>query len=434
MSMGVPISRVPAFDIRRPLGVTPDMKLLVGSVMVLSALADLPRSIGVGSFSALGFITVLFILLALTTWLSSGLFAPKVGLVALFFSLFLAWGCVSLVLYRPTIPGIQNLLIVAAFVLLILAVSDRAYFSSGLPWYLGKMLTWSAMLAGAAYGVSVALDGPGAGSILSSRAFSLFAMTGLAWALAAWRYESRRWFWVAAGLTILVVVSLSRLAMVTALLMFPLAWFSPRSGRAWVRTGLVVGLVGGLFYFAATRFEPLHDRFFESGPSRPIHLGRLEVTGTGRASFWPATWDSFLESPWLGKGAGSAGQLISQLFPGNDHPHNDYLRILHDYGGLGLLLWVLGLVTLAGRIWAAWVRADRTGEREAQLHLAAFLALVGLAVGMIANNPFVYVFVMGPIAVVAGASVGRIAGLSGQQGTDQHVHSRSLPIVPQTFG
>ncbi|MGH2555858.1 MAG: O-antigen ligase family protein [Actinomycetota bacterium] len=411
------------------------MKLLVGSVMVLSALADLPRSLGVGSFSALGFITVFFILLALITWVSSGLFAPRVGLIALFLGLFFAWGGVSFVWYEPTIPGIQNLLVVAAFVLLILAVSDRAYFSPGLPWYAGRMLSWSTALAGAAYAVSVVLDGPGAGSILSARAFSLFAMTGLAWSLAAWRYRSGRWFWVAAALAILVVISLSRLAMITALLMFPLAWFSPRSAKGWIRTALVISLVGGLFYFAATRFEPLHDRFFESGPSQPIHVGRLEVTGTGRASFWPAAWDSFLESPWIGKGAGSSGQLISQLFPGNDHPHNDYLRVLHDYGSLGLLLWVLGFLTLAGRIWAAWARADRAGEGEAQLHLAAFLGLVGLALGMIANNPFVYVFVMCPIAVVAGASLGRIHGLPEHQVTDERSRTRKpLVIVPQAFG
>jgi O-antigen ligase len=428
MSLGAPSSRVRVSEIRRPLGVTPDMKLLVGSVMVLSGLVDLPRNLNVGSFSALGFITVAFMMLAATMWLSSGLIAPRVGMIALFFILFLTWGALSFVWIQPTTPGIQNLLVVAAFALLIIAVSDRAYFAPDLPWYAGRALSMSTAVAACFYAVSLLLDGPGAGSILSSRAFSLFAMSGLAWSLAAWRYRSRRWFWAAAAITTLIVMSLSRLSIVTALLMFPLAWFSPRSARGWVRTAVAVCFVGGLFYLAATRFDPLRERFLEPGPSRPIHIASFEVTGTGRASFWPTTWRSFLESPWIGKGAGSSGELISRRFEGNDHPHNDYLRILHDYGAVGLLLWLLGFLTLAGRIWAAWARSDRGGELEAQVHLAAFLSLIGLALGMIANNPFVYVFVLCPVGVIAGASLGRIAGLREPRVSSGDSHSKA-PLV-----
>lgn len=410
MSLQARASHLSTFAVERPLSLMQDVKLLVGSVMVLSALVDLPRSLGVGSFSALGFITAFLIFLAFVTWVSSGQIAPKVGMIAGFFVLFLAWGAVSFAWYPPTMQGTQNLLVVAAFLLLVVAVSDRSFLAPALPWYAGRVLASSTAVAAAVYGASVLMDGPGAGSILSSRAFSLFALTGVAWSLAAWRYRSRRWFWAAAALTGLIVISLSRLATVTALLMFPLAWFSPRSARGWIRTCVVVGLVGGLFLFTALRFRPLHERFFETGPSRPIHVGSLEITATGRASFWPATWESFLESPWVGQGAGSAGRLIAKLFPGNDHPHNDYLRILHDYGIVGFLLLFVAFARLAGTSWSAWVRADADGQPEAQIHLAAFLGLIGLAVGMVANNPFGYIFVMSPLAVLCGASLGRVAG------------------------
>jgi O-antigen ligase len=400
--------RIQPLGVEHQPGVAPDMKLLVGSVMILSALVDLPRSLGIGSFSALGVFTAGFIVLSLVVWLSSGLIAPKVGLIAAVFALFLLWGGLSFAWYEPTAPGIQNLLVVAAFALLIVAVSDRTFFTPDLAWYAGRVLcSWTAVAA-TVYAISVVLDGPGAGSILSSRAFSLFAINGLAWSIAAWRYRSGRWFWATIVLTALIVVSLSRMATVSALLMFPLAWFSPRNARGWIRTGLIVGLVGGAFYFAAVRFEPLHERFFERGPSRTIRVGSLEVTGTGRASFWPATWESFLESPWIGKGAGSAGRMISKVFPGNDHPHNDYLRILHDYGVVGFLLLFLAFGRLAMTVWRAWVRADAAGSPEAQIHMTAFLGVTGLALGMIANNPFGYIFVMSPLAVLCGNSLGRV--------------------------
>jgi hypothetical protein len=290
MSLGAATSRVGGFDVEHPVPVMQDVKLLVGLVMILGALVDLPRSLGVGSFSALGFITAFLILLALITWLSSGLIVPRVGVIAGFFLLFLAWGSVSFVWFPPTMPGVQNLLVVLAFTVLIVAVSDRALLAPGLPWYVGRMLAASSGAAAAVYAASVLVDGPGAGSILSSRAFSLFAMSGVAWSLAAWRYRSPRWLWAAAILTGLIVISLSRLATVTALLMFPLAWFSPRNLKAWVRTGLVVGLVGGLFLLAAVRFQPLHQRFFEAGPSGQRHGSPFgSLPGSARERVLPAS-------------------------------------------------------------------------------------------------------------------------------------------------
>jgi hypothetical protein len=121
---------------------------------------------------------------------------------------------------------------------------------------------------------------------------------------------------------------------------------------------------------------------------------------------WPLTWHSFLESPWIGKGAGSAGKLVFERTGRLSHPHNDYLRILHDFGLVGLLLWALGFIILVRRTWRAWRHADVSGSQLAHVHLAAFLALAVVGIDMITSNPIVYIFIMGPLGVLVGSSLG----------------------------
>ena len=42
--------------------------------------------------------------------------------------------------------------------------------------------------------------------------------------------------------------------------------------------------------------------------------------------------------------SGTADSLISRTYgSAAGHPHNDYLRLLHDYGLVGMSLWALGL-------------------------------------------------------------------------------------------
>jgi O-antigen ligase len=171
----------------------------------------------------------------------------------------------------------------------------------------------------------------------------------------------------------------------------------------WLRLIIVIGLAVGLFYGAFTYITPLRERFTE-GDVRTIG-GSVSFNVTGRSTMWPITWHSYLESPWIGKGAGSSAKELFER-AGLSHPHNDYLRILHDFGLVGLLLWVLGFTILVRRIWRAWRDADDSRSRFAHVHLAALLGLAVVAIDMITSNPIVYIFIMGPLGVLVGSSLG----------------------------
>jgi O-antigen ligase len=88
------------------------------------------------------------------------------------------------------------------------------------------------------------------------------------------------------------------------------------------------------------------------------------------------------------------------------HPHNDYFRILHDYGIVGGALLLIGgfaLIRGTKRVWRAAVSQDSS---LAQPHLTAFLGTTALAFAMITDNVVIYVFFMAPLAILVGFSLG----------------------------
>jgi hypothetical protein len=75
---------------------------------------------------------------------------------------------------------------------------------------------------------------------------------------------------------------------------------------------------------------------------------------------------------------------------------------------------VVGYGGLLMRSWRAWQRRqtglglDRASmlNDERRVHAAAFLSLIGVAIAMITDNPLDYLFVMGPLGVLVGLSMG----------------------------
>jgi len=203
-----------------------------------------------------------------------------------------------------------------------------------------------------------------------------------------------------------IAASLSRLAFAVALFLFPLSQIRPTSIRRWLLFALWGTLAAGLFYLAVTYVEPVRARFFEGDLSWQV--GSLPINVMGRTRFWRIILDSFAESPWIGKGAGASQEVLRKLYVNISHPHNDYLRILHDFGVIGLALWILALGRLLWVTWKARIRADRRRSADARVHLAAFLSLIVLVLSMLTDNTMDYVFVMAPQAVLVGMSLGRV--------------------------
>jgi O-antigen ligase len=142
----------------------------------------------------------------------------------------------------------------------------------------------------------------------------------------------------------------------------------------------------------------LHDRFYGAGQSG------LSVSDSGRSAIWRVEWHDYLHSPWLGRGPGTGVELARTAiyapgYQGAATAHNDYLQVLHDYGPLGLALWIAVILVLLRRL--------RRGASSERWVASAYLSLIGLTVVMLTDGPMIAADVMLPLGVLVGMGLAR---------------------------
>jgi O-antigen ligase len=390
-----------------------DIEYFAGAVFVESSLLGLLSLVDFGGYTLGGVITIVAVIVAVLLLAhNSGHVDVSVSWLWPFLA-FLAWSYISF-LRVPVLSashGLQNIVVFTAFIAMTIVAATRSRAERDLPRRIELLFERAYWLLAALGVASIAVRGPGGGFILSaqvagsSRSFALLALLGVASGLCRWRYgERKRGAAITVSAILLIALSLSRTAFVVACVLVPLAWFKPKSIGAFVRVALVVAGVSGIVWAAITFVEPIHQRFFPTTGDF-VDVGGYQVNTNGRSQLWPATWSQFEQSPWLGNGAGAAEVLTTSL--GVGHPHNDYLRLLDDYGLIGTGLWAVGVFLIVGRLIRVWIRADTAGDPEARLYLWALLGMVALLLTMITDNVLVYLHVQGPLAIIVGMALGR---------------------------
>jgi O-antigen ligase len=368
--------------------------LAVGWLVVI----DVANGVSAGPTSLAGLLSMASVVVMVFVWLSRGLGAydqagfaePGRSPVPFALTLFAVWAVATIPLH-PSSEGIQNVTVYLGFVLGI-AVTGRLCSAAATDRLLDH-LQKAGWFVGLLYLASVLASGLGASGVYDARAFALAALVLLGVAVA--RGRSRL---LPLLLLLDVVLSLSRTAALMSILIVAvgLAVRSTSRGRALrVLVLLAVGVAAA--WFAFTRFAPLRDRF--EGGDQAFRYGGTQFNVSGRADLWSFTLQDSRHHWWFGGGPGSADQAVLNHFVTVSHPHNDYLRVLHDFGVVGLVVFVIGFVTLMVRTW----KLGRTTGRP--IHWAAFLALVGVAGTAFTDNVVVYAFVMVPLGVLVGASL-----------------------------
>jgi O-antigen ligase len=377
------------------------------AALVLGGLVGLPASIHVGPYSGQAAITAGMAILGLGTILAldrrcvAGLPRPLNLLLA-----FAVWGLLSFTWGSPTVAATQNLLAYLTFAFTILLGYVAVRIGPNSPALIGRAMTFASLLSFGLFATNLAIGGAGSNAVIASRSFGLFGLLGVAWFAAGWRYRVP---WCAALTLVgvaLITLSLSRTATVAAFLIAALAHSNlrrPPGGffRALLFTGVALILVVG----AVAYIPSLHNRFFQ-GDVR--NVAGVSINLEGRTKFWSTTWQSYTKSSIIGHGAGSADVLITKVYgAAAAHPHNDYLRLLHDLGIVGAALWVLGYAGVLYRTGRAW-QGPPLGAvpLHQRLHCSACLGLLAVATAMITDNVMIYLFVMAPLGALVGSSLG----------------------------
>ncbi len=199
-----------------------------------------------------------------------------------------------------------------------------------------------------------------------------------------------------ASLYVAIVVSESRAAFVAGLVAAIVGLIV--TARRPLRVGLV-SIIGGVITLVITLRIPIIAERMEVNS---ITSAGLSINDSGRAEGWRAVIDSFLGSPIFGRGAGS-GQTVTlrDAWP-IDHPHSEYLRILHDGG---LIAAVLALIFIGLLLWN--LRPRMAGKVRDPLIVGGFLLIVAALVLGTIENFLVFPSLMWPGAVLVGLGLKR---------------------------
>jgi hypothetical protein len=372
--------------------------------LALTALCDIPANLTVASGSTgsavstacfAGLIVFLVPSLALMRDVGAGSRNAQAATAPLW--PFLLWAVAAGALHGVGKYGIQNL---AVFVMLIAGSALIAATDARRPEQIYRILIGCAWLTAAVYAASVVLHGAGTSTFFGARSFAIEALPLLAVAVA-YSHRSRAGRLLPWVLFMLIVLSLSRTAMFAGLVLMVFHMSRGRGGRSTAKMLIALVLVSAAAYVAVDHVSVIRDRFTEG--DRGFSVGGTTLDTEGRNVIWPLVWHSAQEHAWLGAGPGTSTVLVSQTLPPETEPHNDYLRLWHDYGLVGLALWCGGYAWAIASGIARARRAPAGSAMEAR-QVAAALALVALALVMLTDNAIIYPFAVAPVMLLVGCA------------------------------
>jgi O-antigen ligase len=394
----------------RPVSETRHVEWIAVMLFFIAAFVDMPPRLGsVGGASVMGALSVVQLFIAIGGLLAIGAY-PRIVLGQMLpYGLFLGWMAATMAWAPPQMAGFQNAVVYGMFgVTVLLGGTLAGHDPDRIDGLIGRGIGWIDVIALPAVALSLIVIGlPIAGEtswFVGSRSVALIALLPLSWHLAH-RSEVRgagvrAALWLAA-----TVLSLSRTAIAVAFVFVLLAILTRRRHYAGLLSGRFAKIAAIFCVIAAlvTFVRPLRDRLFTGDLGWQV--GSIGINVSGRANMWATVTESAERSPLIGQGLGTSQLAIADAFE-LAHPHNDYLRLWHDLGVVGLLLFVVSLVRWLGRLFIDWRAATRHRHPLAPLKLAAALALFGLLLAAITDNAIIYPFMMSPLGLLVGAGLG----------------------------
>jgi O-antigen ligase len=136
-------------------------------------------------------------------------------------------------------------------------------------------------------------------------------------------------------------IALTRTGMIAAGLSLPLTFAPMKIIKRLLVSFLIILTAIPLFYT-----ERLQQKMFYSGRGtiQQIHPDNPDFDTSGRSAMWEAMQDGISNRPYWGHGANASETYLKTMFGSITHPHNDWLRLLYDYGYFGTGIFALSLL------------------------------------------------------------------------------------------
>lgn len=161
--------------------------------------------------------------------------------------------------------------------------------------------------------------------------------------------------------------------------------------------GAIVLLLG----IAAFYTEPVQQNIFHQGHGSLLDLISFDpevVNLSGRLNAWPQ-FLAGIENRWMGDGATSSAEFGYATFRGWTHTHNEYLRILFDYGRIGFILLTIPVIELFVTLIRGAAR-HRFDPQARWLYAASINGLLAMLLLGISGNVLMYVSYIGNMLFV----------------------------------
>jgi hypothetical protein len=395
-------------------------QVVLFGIAILACSVDYTRRFSIAGVSGLGALTLATGGAVWAVWLMRPVLPAGLGRILLPLILFEVDGVGTLLWYHPVMDGIQLLVVTLTFLALIMLTARESAADPGLATRLGTTLSVTCLIPTTIwlYLLYYNLVPPPDNNL--TRAFSLYAMVVAGVCLANWRASARSNaapgaervpmlrhiapLGLVAFIGLVVAMGLSRTALIIIALLVPLSLIYRGSRRDVWRGILLLAFQAGAFGLLLYSYKPLQDRFFTEDAS--IKVGNVAFNSSGRTQIWALLLED-LKGDWIvGKGVSSSEDLIVKYLPMAGQPHNDFLRFYYDQGAVGLSLWLLFLFVFTRHTIGNLRRSIRHHTPDFPQHMAALLALTAVSGSMLTDNSYCYSFVMLPLAIVMGSSLG----------------------------
>lgn len=179
--------------------------------------------------------------------------------------------------------------------------------------------------------------------------------------------HSRFSLFAALAIITIPLVASSRGPFIAGILAFAIGL--PFSG---LRRAIVQPLIGAaLLAVAVFAYPPILEKmFFNNATLSEVATSPELIRTSGRLDAWGILIQEIASNPFVGHGANASEVfLVSTYSEEFSHPHNDYLRLLFDYGVFGLVIF-LGTLALQFRRLVCQARAARASLKTTRAYLA----------------------------------------------------------------
>jgi O-antigen ligase len=180
------------------------------------------------------------------------------------------------------------------------------------------------------------------------------------------------------------VIAVTRTAIAVNGLTLPLTFAPLSTLKRFIILCLIVIVGIGIFYTPR-----IQKKMFYSGRGtlEDVKWENQDFATSGRSYMWSKMWERIDEQPLLGYGANASESFISKLTRGLKHPHNDWLRLLFDFGYVGVVIFALSLLMQALH---AYRMAKRTFGDISLLFYAGASSFLSFILFMFTDNIILY--------------------------------------------